>query len=337
MNDFEYAKPETEAEAVELLSAHAGRTAVLAGGTDLLSLLRKSLVAPERVVDLKGIAALREIRPDNGGVVIGANVTLADLATHPLVADYTALHDMIRGIPAIQVQSTGTLVGDLCLHPNCWYYRGGYGLTAWQDGRSLVADGDNRYHAILGNQGPAKFVNASRLAPAGIAWQAKVRIVGPGNDGPTAEWIPLESLYVTPRTNAQGHLSLRPGQFVSHVWLPDPGRYRSATYEVLQTTGLDWPLAAAAVRLDFDGDIVRAARIVLGHVAPIPWLADAAARGLIGSPLNEATASRAGDRAVAAATPLSKNEAKVQQTRVAVKRALLQAAAQSSSVTLAGA
>jgi xanthine dehydrogenase YagS FAD-binding subunit len=326
MRPFEYARPETEAEAVEFLTDHDGQTAVLAGGTDLLNLLKADLVAPQRVVDLKHIPSLKTVRPENGGVTIGAQVTLAELASDPLVADYASVHDVISGIRAVQIQSTGTLVGDLCLHPNCWYYRNGYGLTAWQNGESLVAAGDNRYHAILGNQGPAKFVSASRFAPAGIAWQAKVRVVGPQLD--TAEWLPLEYFYVTPRTNQHGHTVLKPGQFISHVWLPDSRNLRSATYEVLQMEGLDWPLASAAACLDIEGGTVWDARIVLGHVAPVPWVAAAAAKFLIGQPVNEETAGRAGDMAVAQATPLSMNEYKVQLARTAVKRSVLKAAGQ---------
>lgn len=324
MRPFEYARPETEAEAVEFLTGHDGQTAVLAGGTDLLNLLRADCVSTQRVVDIKHIPSLKEVTPENGGVKIGALVTLAELEQFALVADYRSLLDVTANIRAIQVQSAGTIAGDLCLHPNCWYYRNGYGLTAWKDGESLVAAGDNRYHAILGNQGPAKFVNASRFAPGLIAWGAKVRVAGPSPDA--AEWLPLEYFYITPRTNSQGHTVLKPGQFITHVWLPAAENIRSATYEVLQLEGLDWPLAAAAACLDIEGGMVRNARIVMGHVAPVPWIAHEAGRLLVGRPVTEETAATAGDMAVAAATPLSMNDYKVQVARTAVKRAVLKAA-----------
>jgi xanthine dehydrogenase YagS FAD-binding subunit len=324
MRPFEYARPDTEVEAVEFLTGHDGQTAVLAGGTDLLNLLKADCITTQRVVDIKHIPSLKEVVPENGGVKIGALVTLAELERHPLVAGYRSLLDVVGNIRAIQVQSAGTVAGDLCLHPNCWYYRNGYGLTAWQNGESLVETGDNRYHAILGNQGPAKFVSASRFAPGLIAWGAKVRVAGPS---PTdAEWLPLEYFYVTPRTNQQGHTVLRSGQLITHVWLPKAENIRSATYEVLQLEGLDWPLAAAAAALDIEGGIVRAARIVMGHVAPVPWVANEAGRLLVGRPVNEETAATAGDMAVASATPLSMNDYKVQLARTAVKRAVLKAA-----------
>ena len=338
MRPFEYARPQSEAEAAILLSDHAADTAVLAGGTDLMNLLRRDLVAPQRVVDLKNVPSLREIAPDGGGVRIGALVTLEEILASGLLADYRALADVVDGIRAIQIQSTGTLGGDLCHLPNCWYFRNGYGLLAMQNGESLAETGDNRYHAILGNRGPAKFVNASRFAPALIAWGAQVRIVGPSAGD--AQVLPLAEFYVTPKTERQGNTVLRPGQFVSHVWLPPangeaaltPSRrhaaavQRSATYEVLELEGLDWPLAAAAACLTLNGNTVESATIVLGHVAPIPWLSHEAARALVGKPVNEQTAQQAGEAAVAAATPLSQNEYKVQLARTAVKRAILRAA-----------
>jgi xanthine dehydrogenase YagS FAD-binding subunit len=326
MKPFEYARPESEAEAVEFLNEHGGNTAVLAGGTDLLSLLKADLSAPDRVVDIKHIPSLRTIEPAADGIRIGALVTLAELKEHPLIADYRSLIDVVDDVRAVQVQNSGTIGGDICHQPNCWYFRNGYGLVAWQNGESLVAAGDNRYHAILGNQGPAKFVNASRFAPGLIAWGGKVRIVGPG---PTDEqWIPLEYFYLVPQSNSHSPLLLKPGQLLTHLWLPDSRNQLSATYEVLQLEGLEWPLAAAACTLDIEGGIVRSARIVLGQVAPIPWVTLEASRLMVGQAVNEESADRAGEMAVTRATPLSMNGYKVQLARTAVKRAILKAAGQ---------
>lgn len=326
MRPIEYARPETVAEAVELLGEHDGQTAVLAGGTDLIYLMQKDLLnpPPKRLVDLKNIPELRRIEQRGDRLVIGALCTLEDLADSPLTAPFRALLDVIDGVRSIQVQQMGTLGGDLCHLPNCWYFRNGYGLLALAEGRSLVEQGENRYHAILGNHGPAKFVSASRFAPGLIACGAAVRIVGPAAN--QEEVIPLEYLYVTPRTERQGVTVLKPGQFVSHVILPLHRPLQTATYEVLQIEGLDWPLAAAAAALHIEGGTVRDARIVMGHVAPVPWVCDTAARFLVGRTIDEDAAERAGEMAVAGATPLSRNAYKVQLARTAVKRAVLKAA-----------
>lgn len=326
MNSFEYALPRSEAEAVGLLHEHEGETAILAGGTDLFNLLKADLIspAPRRVVDLKNIATMRGVRQTDDGVLIGALTTLEEIQEDPLLKSYASVRQVAAAIPAIQVQSMGTVGGDLCLLPNCWYFRNGYGLLGRDDGKSLVADGRNEYHAIFGNRGPAKFVSASRFAPALIAWGAKVRIAGPGPDQETV--LPLEYFYVTPRTEFQGVHVLKPGQFVTHIWLPtaEPQQL-SASYEALQMKGLDWPLATASVWLQTSGSLVTAARVVLGHVAPTPWVSQAAADAVVGKVVLEETANSAGDAAIKTATPLPENEYKVQIARAAVKRALLRA------------
>src|SRR5690606_35224179 len=146
---------------------------------------------------------------------------------------------------------------------------------------------DNRYHAIFGNSGPAKFVSASRFAPALIAWGAQVRIAGPEPD--QEQWLPLGQFYVTPKTDRQGVTVLQPGQLLTHVWLPAAEGQLSATYDVLEMEGLDWPLASAGVTLQVDAGLVRRAVVVLGHVAPTPWISYPAADVLIGRPLTPRT------------------------------------------------
>lgn len=323
MRPFEYASPRTEQEAVELLNDHDANTAVLAGGTDLITLMKLDLLAPERVVDIKNIESLQTVTPEGEGVLVGSLVTLEEMKENALLADYRSLIDVVDGVKSIQIQSMGTLGGDLCHLPNCWYFRNGYGLLGQQNGESLVAEGDNRYHAIFGNQGPAKFVSATRFGPAMMAWGAKVRIVGPKPDQVTM--LPLEYFYVTPKTAKQGISVLSPGQMITHLWLPPAKNLKSATYEVLELNGLDWPLAAASACLEVDGGIVRNGRIVLGHVAPTPWISEAAVRAIQGKRISEETAELAGEAAIANATPLKDNRYKVRLAKTAVKRAILKA------------
>jgi len=324
MRSFEYANPESEAEALEFLNDDAQQTALLAGGTDMISLLQAEIVNPSRVVDVKNVSSMQGVYPVENGLMVGALTTLDELLESRELAAYGSLIQAVDAIHAIQIQSSGTIAGDLCHLPNCWYFRNGYGLLALENGESLVETGDNRYHAIFGNSGPAKFVSASRFAPALIAWGAKVRIIGPSPE--QEELIPLEYFYNTPRTERHGVTALKPGQLISHIWLPKPGVAISGNYDVLQMDGLDWPLASAAATLELSGGRVRDARIVLGHVAPTPWLSQEAASVLRGRPINEETAQAAGEAAVSRATPLSKNGYKVQLAKTAVKRAILRSA-----------
>ncbi len=322
MKAFEYAAPESEQEVLEMLSARQGETEVMAGGTDLVGLMKKMIITPERVVSLSRVESLRTIDADSQGARVGAMMALDDLAEHPLSADYPALRQAIAAIHSLQLQAQGTLGGELCQRPRCWYFRAGDGLLA-KSGR-LVAEGDSRYHAIFGNAGAAKFVSPSRLAPALIALGARVRVVGPGSEDETE--MPLEYLFRTPKDDRQREHNLEPNQFVSHVLLPPPAGVASASYEVQHGAGPEYPLAAAAAALSIRGGIVADARIVLGQVAPVPWLSAEAAEAILGRPVNPSTADAAGEAAVARATPLGSNEYKVQLAKVSVKRALLLAA-----------
>ncbi len=322
MKAFEYAAPRREEEVVDLLSAEAGRSQVLAGGTDLIGLMKKMVLTPDRVVNIKEVSSLRGISADSQSVRIGATTTLDDVLDSPEIDQYPSIQQAIRGISSPQLQAQGTVGGELCQRPRCWYFRNGHGLLADQ-GR-LAAMGDNRYHAIFGNAGPAKFVCPSRLAPALVALEARVRIIGPG--AADESMIPLELFYRTPRDSHQLENILLPNQLLTHVEIPIADGIANATYEVRHGAGPDYPLAAAAAALWIEGGIVRRARIVLGQVAPTPWLAEAASKALVGQSVSDRTAEAAAEAAVADATPMSNNRYKVQLARVAVGRAILLAA-----------
>ncbi len=325
MQAFEYAAPTTKEQAVRLLAGEWGEAEVLAGGTDLLSLMKDYIVTPKRVVDIKGIKELGgiEYRSDSG-LRLGALVTLEELIEHREVKrHYPAIVQAAEGVGSPQIRSRGTVGGDLCQRPRCWYFRLGYGLFARdENGKALVPDGDNRYHAILGNSGPAYFVNPSSLAPPLIAFGAKLRIYGAQGE----REVPLEQFFVVPKSEREREYLLRPNEILTEILVPPDAGLKSATYEVRQREALDWPLAAAAVALKLSGRRVESARVVLGHVAPVPWPSPEAERVLVGKTISEDLALEAGKAAVSRAAPLSRNGYKVQLARVAVKRAILQAA-----------
>lgn len=321
MRPFEYAAPRSESQLVALLGEQPHDTAVLAGGTDLVPLMQSFLVTPRRVVNIKEVASLRGIQSDSQGVRIGAATPLDEVAGHRALSAYPAVRQAIAGINSMQLQAQGTLGGELLQWPRCWFFRNGHGLQA-DEGR-LAAKGDNRFHAILGNSGPCKYVSASRIAPALVALQARVRVIGPGPEDESI--LPIEALYRIPRSADQRETTLEPGQLVTHVELPPSGDWQSATYEVRHGEGPDDPLAAAAVALRLVGGRVTEARLVLGHVAPTPWPAFEASRWLVGRELTPQTAEAAAELALSSATPLSNNAYKVQLARVAAKRALLRA------------
>jgi len=321
MQAFEYSNPASLKEATGLLATSWGEADVLAGGTDLLSLMKDSLHVPKRVVNIKSIHELGGIVRTAAGLRIGATVTMDELARSAEVrAGYQALADAAAGIPSPQIRHMGTAGGDLCQRPRCWYYRQGFGLLAMKDGKSLAVGGENQYHAIFGG-GPAYFVSASSLGPALIALDAKVKLVSAKG---TRE-IPVKEFFVTPQAEGTREIALRPDEILTSILVPAPATH-SATYEVRQKEALDWPLAAASVAIHMKGPVVGSARIVLGHVAPTPWEATAAGEWLAGKAITVETAEAAGKAAVEGAQPLSHNAYKVTLAKTAVKRALLAAA-----------
>lgn len=323
MRAFEYASPTTKQQAVGLLSSRWGETEVLAGGTDLLSLMKDEVVSPKRLVNIKQIRELQGITFNpKTGLRLGALVTIQQVLDDAQVQrHYPALHEAAQGIHSPQIRSMGTVGGDLCQRPRCWYYRAGFGLLAQDsNGQSLVLTGDNRYHAILGNAGPAYFVSPSSLAPALIALGARLRIFGPKG----ARELPLEKFFVIPQSNAQREYDLKPNEIVTDILVPPAGG-PNATYEVRHREALDWPLATASVALKLSGGKIQSARVVMGHVAPVPWVSVEAERALVGKTISEEAAQAAGRAAVATAKALSHNGYKIQLAQVAVKRAVLRA------------
>ena len=323
MQAFEYTSPTTLQAAVHLLADVKGEAAVLAGGTDLLSLMKDGIVNPARVVDLQKLKELKQIEFKSGsGLRLGALVTLDELIENGMVRQhYPALVQAAQGIYSPQGRSVGTVGGNLCQRPRCWYYRAGYGLLATYQGKPLVPDGDNRYHAILGNSGPAYFVSPSSLGPALLALGAKIWLHGPEG----ARELEIDKFFVTPASESESEHALKPHEIVTEIVVPAAHGVKMAVYEVRQKEALDWPLAFAAVPLSLNGDAVRSARVVLGHVAPVPWPSPEAEQALVGKTFVDELADEAGKAAVSKATPLSKNGYKVQLARIAVKRALLRA------------
>jgi xanthine dehydrogenase YagS FAD-binding subunit len=324
MRAFEYATPETKEQAVSLLGASWGQTEILAGGTDLLALMKDDVVAPKRLVNIKEIKDLKGVSSGAQGLRIGALTTLGDLADNAnVVKDYPALADALNEAASPQIRNLATLAGNLCQRPRCWYFRNGLGLLPKsEDGKDLVAEGENRYHAILGNDGPAKFVSPSTVVPMLIAYRATVRVVGPKGK----REIPLEKFYLTPATETEREHDLRPNEIVTEVLVPPAQGVMAAHYEIRQKAAFDWPLAVAAVALTMSGSKVESARVVMGYVAPVPWPSAEAEQVLAGKSISEEVAKAAADAALQHAKPLSHNAYKVQLARVAVRRAILKAA-----------
>lgn len=326
MRAFEYTSPANMTQALKLLGGSWDDAAPLAGGTDLLALMKDDIVNPRRLVNIKELGELRGLTVDSKkGLRIGALTTIQDLADNAAVRRaYAVIATTANEIAGPQIRNMATVGGNLCQRPRCWYYRTGFGLLAKdQSGKSLVPGGDNRYHAILGNSGPAYFVSPSTLAPLLVALGATVHLAGPNG----TRKLPLEKFYLIPKSETEREHDLKPNEIVTHVIVPPLAGAKAAAYEVRQKEALDWPLALASVVLNLKGGKVSSSRIVMGHVAPIPWRSAEAENALLGKTIDESVAQAAAEAAVANAKDLGRNGYKIQIARVTVKRAILAAVA----------
>jgi len=324
MRPFEYVSPNSRSQAISMLGATWGNTEVIAGGTDLLTLMKDDVVAPKRLVNIKDVADLRGISSSAQGLRIGALTNLGELADDESVRkNYPALSEALLEAASPQIRNMATIGGNLCQRPRCWYFRNGLGLLPKDEsGKELVATGENRYHAILGNQGPAKFVSPSTVVPILIAYDAKIHLEGPKGK----RELPLEKFFVIPKTEKEREHDLRPNEIVTELVIPPASDLKAAHYEIRQKEAFDWPLAVAAVTLKLQGSNVQSSRIVLGYVSPVPWPSTEAQQAISGKPVSKETAQKAADAALAKASPLSHNAYKVKLAKVAVVRAILKAA-----------
>jgi xanthine dehydrogenase YagS FAD-binding subunit len=326
MRAFQYASPKHRQQAIGLLGKQWSDAEVLAGGSDLLSLMKDDIVHPKRLVNVKDIPELRGVSfSTQRGLRIGALATLDEISENTDVRrHYPMLAASAGDAASPQIRNVATIAGNMCQRPRCWYFRNGFGLLGLApDGSSLVTKGDNRHHAILGNEGPAYFVSPSSVAPGLIAYGAKIRLFGPNG----ARELPLEKFFVIPKQEGEREHDLKPNEIVTDLMVPLPeSGLRAAHYEVRQKEAFDWPYATASVALIMDGNTVRSARIVMGHVAPVPWVSNEASQALAGKEVSEESADAAGAAAVANAKSLGRNKYKINLARVAVKRAILQAA-----------
>jgi xanthine dehydrogenase YagS FAD-binding subunit len=282
------------------------------------------VVTPKRLVNIKEIKELSGVSAQAGGLRIGVLTTLTEIAENVTIkGKYPALADAAHEAASPQIRNMATLGGNLCQRPRCWYFRNGFGLLPKDEsGKELVDAGDNRYHAILGNEGPAKFVSPSTIVPVLIAYGAKIHLEGAKGK----RELPLEKFFVIPKSENDREHDLQSNELVTDVVLPPAEGWKVAHYEIRQKAAFDWPLAVAAVALQGDASNVQEARVVLGYVAPTPWPSPEAAAALKGQKVSEDTAKKAADAALSNAKPLSENAYKVQLARVAVKRAILKAA-----------
>jgi xanthine dehydrogenase YagS FAD-binding subunit len=330
MKAFEWSSATTVEEAVKLLAeVQADEDNEIArpmsGGQDLLTTMKERILIPKRVVNLKTIQGMDGIDGDaGGGITIGALAKLAAIETHPeIVKNFPGVAEAAHSVATVQLRNQGTIGGNLCQRPRCWYFRHPQINCLKKGGDICYSEkGLNKYNAILGG-GPSFIVHPSDLATMLTALDAVILITGPKGkrEVEVGKFFTLPATTDVTRENV-----LDDAEIVTAVRIPASAFARRSTYvKFKERSSLDFAMgaAAAAVELAPDGT-VRQARLVLGAVAPTPWRVPKAEAALTGKPLQDASINAAAEIALEGASPLQYNAYKVPLTKALVRRALNQ-------------
>ena len=316
---FSYLRARSIDEAARFLSQDGSR--LHAGGTDLLGCLRDRVFEASTVVSIAGIEALRGIHevPD-GGLRIGALTTISEIARSPIVsAKYRALSMAAGEVASPQLRNQGTIGGNICQKPRCWYYRGDFHCLRKGGEECFAIEGENSYHCIFGGDN-CYIVHPSDTAPALAALAARVTIVGPKG----MRTVALEDFHVSPSTDYTVETVLEPGEIVAEIVLPPPAQgLRSAYRKVRARRSWDFALAGMATAIVFDGERVTDCRVFLSGAAPVPWHASEAAAVLKGRKLDGKVAADAAEAVLTDAEPMAHNGYKIPLFRAVIEQELM--------------
>ncbi len=325
MRPFRFLGPASASEAVEALRAGRGGARPIAGGSDLLGELKDGIVGYETLVSLAALPGLAAIEETDAEAAIGALVLVEALVEHRFRnPGFRILNDAAQGVATPEIRNVGTVGGNLCQRPRCWYYRNALFRCLKKGGSDCPAvRGYNKYLAILGAQ-RCYIVHPSDLAPPLVALEASAEILGHAG----ARTLPLRDFFVGPERDPLRENVLADGEIVLRVRVPaPPGGWRGTYVKARERTAGDFPMVSVAAGFALEGAVARHTRIVLGAVAPVPWRVPAAEAVLEGRPVTPERAAQAAEAALAGAQPMSGNAYKLDVARALLVRTLLTLAA----------
>jgi xanthine dehydrogenase YagS FAD-binding subunit len=316
MKAFQYATALTPASAREIVGDQG---AYLAGGNDLLGLLKEYLIEADTLVNIKSLPGLGKIEHGKAFWTIGALVTVAQIEHDAdIKKTFPGLHEAASDVASQQIRNVATVGGNLAQHSRCWYFR-------HRDIKCLKKHGDlcyarnseNRYHSLFtGNDCISPVVSSLATTFAALAATAIVL-----RDGKELRWSMAE-LYAEAFTNPLVHNSLKPGDLILRVEIPT-ARSRSAFSQVSEKHAFDWALVSCAAAAEVVDGKLKSPRVALGSISPVPHQVAAANEFLDGKVLDEAVATHAADMILQGAKPLPMNAYKVPMAQVLIRRTLL--------------
>ena len=322
MKPFKFEQVDTAVQASRAHLDAAPDARFISGGTDILGEIKEGTLEINTLVSLAGLSGASESETTGDGLEIGAWVTLSRIASDPSIAEkYPALAQAAESVATPQIRNVGTLGGNLCQRPRCWYYRSTLFDCRKKGGETCFAyDAGNKYHAIMGAEG-CHIVHPSDVAVALLALDATV-VVSSGTGG---REMFIGDFFVSPNVNMLAENVLEPGEFVSRVKIPDsPSGAKSVYLKAKERQAYDFALSSVAVSLEVRDATIVQARVALGGVAPVPYSVPHVDSALTGQRVQDVDAQAVGQLAVRDAQPLSDNGYKVRLTASMVARAVSQ-------------
>jgi xanthine dehydrogenase YagS FAD-binding subunit len=323
MNPFQYSKPDSVQDAVHL-AGPASR--FIAGGTNLLDLMKENVTRPEHLIDITGLPLREVTETADGGLLIGALVSNADLAWHPLIEQrYPLLSQAILAGASPQLRNMASTGGNLLQRTRCYYfYDASVPCNKREPGSGCPArEGLNRIHAILGASAQCVATHPSDMCVALAALEAVVHVQG--RDG--ARTIEFADFHRLPGETPERDNQLADDELITAVELPAAGFANHSHYlKVRDRASYAFALVSVATALDMKGPVIRQARLVLGGVAHKPWRDQGVEEWLVGKAPSRETFSAAADTLLQDAKPLEHNAFKVKLAHRAIVRALGDAA-----------
>jgi len=330
---FKHVTGKSVPEVLSLLNQYGAKAKIIAGGTDLLGLMKDRvagpmLAIPEVLVNIKKLPQADRITyEEEMGLQIGAAVTLDQLGKNEIVKQkYVILSQAARQVGTTPLRNMGTIGGNICQRPRCLYFRHPFFVCFKKGGSQCYAvTGEHRDHSAILKTGKCIMAHPSDMAPPLIALRAKAIIAGSGRE----RELNLSEFFLGP--NEINETVLQPGEFIRAFQVPKQNSRNLQHFIKFRIRkSSDFAIASVSVVANVVNEICRDAKIVLGGVAPFPYMADAAAEIVRGKRLNEEVISRAAEASMAEARPLPMNRYKVDLTKVLVKRVLMSIADQAS-------
>jgi len=320
MKNFQYIQPENLKEASQIVRENPEDSVFFAGGTDLLGLLKDDIVSPEKVVNLKSLPKMDSISYLPGkGLKIGALTKIVTIAENPIINQkFPVLAQAAREVATPQLRNVGTIAGNICQRPRCWYYRNDFACLRKNGDECFAPDGENKHHCIIGGD-PCYIVHPSDMAIALSSLQAKFSIFS----GRKTRTVQIDNFFVLPETDYLHENILEPGEIITEIQIPDlPEGAKNGYLKFKERDAWDFAMVSVAAVLQTKGTQIKSGRIAIGGVAPIPWIEAELNSQLAGMIINEENLKQLAQKALSKAEPLDKNEYKLLLAQNLIKRLL---------------